>query len=574
MSEFFESGSVDNDDDDDSILAAARKYEAIEQTCLDALVCTENNEDALRDAVFKGLQEQDGIYFPDGANDNNCGQYRAMELKALFRKFGDEFNEDLSIDDKEPGLRVTTTSRPDLCVLSELPEGKTEVKFGAVKNGEGYTKELASRQALLYLHSLLCLFRVKLGIPVDMVYGFVICGPKCRDVGSNEYAVGLLILTSPQGLGDLFEGGQYTRAYKTSDSTGLQLLIHVFANGKVSNVETALPDQREKAKRAPCLFAVPRSLWKDQDDPNGRGLVLGGTCAMVFRVSSNKLGELLKEVSQSQLDGILWNTFLEDVEPLKDQADSEKPNDAHKLYVKVRTRDTTTHFDTSGFFHTYNALQKLRNRKRMGPDFSRGVEDFFTTYLVSPYGCDTFTLCIMADRGIRFDTKSVDRNKLHEMLRDLKVQIMGMAKVVFHGDVLYHNLVYNESSGSLHLVDFDESTLLTKKAPRRSFNYASMFPWLDALLYPNALQQEGESYTKVQFAASVILMVMLHPSKSYERLDNIKKLAEELGTLLGNSDRSDICWEGKREVPDDVKSLIEQLDRLIDDLLKTEYGTI
>jgi hypothetical protein len=86
--------------------------------------------------------------------------------------------------------------------------------------------------------------------------------------------------------------------YKTSDKTGLQLLVHFFTTGNVSNVSTALPYQREKRIRAPCLFAVPRSLWKDTDGPDGRELVMGGTCAMVFRVSFNKLGELLKEVSK------------------------------------------------------------------------------------------------------------------------------------------------------------------------------------------------------------------------------------------------------------------------------------
>jgi len=249
LSEFFESES------NDEILTAARKYDR-QQTCLDTFN-TENNEDSLRNAFFKGLQTQDGFYFPKGADENNCGEYKEMELKALFKKFGEQFNEDVSVYDKEQGFLVTTTSKPDLCVLRELPGGKTEVKFGEVKHGRNCTKESASRQDFLYLYSLLYFFRVKLGIPVDTVYGFVICGPKCQKLEGNEYAVGLLKLSSPSGLGDNFTGRQYIKAYKTSDSTGLQLLAHFFTNGKVSNVESALQDQRDQGKRAPFYLPFP-----------------------------------------------------------------------------------------------------------------------------------------------------------------------------------------------------------------------------------------------------------------------------------------------------------------------------
>jgi len=57
---------------------------------------------------------------------------------------------------------------------------------------------------------------------------------------------------------------------------------------------------------------------------------------------------------------------------------------------------------------------------------------------------------------------------------------VGMAKVVFHGDALKHNYVYNESSESLHLVDFDEGTKLREKIPRRSLNFTSDYPWFEA----------------------------------------------------------------------------------------------
>jgi len=209
--------------------------------------------------------------------------------------------------------------------------------------------------------------------------------------------------------------------------------------------------------------------------------------------------------------------------------------------------------------------------------FSVGLEDFFKTYIAPPFGCEIFTLCIMADRGARFDYKKVDRNKLHELLRDLKVKTMGMAKLVFHGDALVHNFVYNESSDSLHLIDFDEGTLETNKVPRRSLNFTSDYPWYEALLYPNALRRVGESYTRVQFAASVLLFVMGHQGDQGDgdqKLEKLQEKAEELGEILRDSDLSNMCWKDETAVPDHVKKLVQELDELVDGLLQTEYGNI
>jgi hypothetical protein len=120
---------------------------------------------------------------------------------------------------------------------------------------------------------------------------------------------------------------------KTSDKTGHQLLVHFFTKGNVSNVSTALQYQREKKIRAPCLFAVPRSLWKDTDGPDGRELVMDGTYAMVFRVSFNKLGELLKEVSKSRKkNGLHWVNFLKiEGEKWKEQAEGRMSRYAQKI---------------------------------------------------------------------------------------------------------------------------------------------------------------------------------------------------------------------------------------------------
>jgi hypothetical protein len=175
-------------------------------------------------------------------------------------------------------------------------------------------------------------------------------------------------------------------------------------------------------------------------------------------------------------------------------------------------------------------------------DLLASVEDFFETYIVAPYGSNSFCLCVMADRGVPFNPDSVVRNELKGLLGDLKVKIMGMTNVVCHGDALKHNIVYNESSRSLHLVDFDEGTVLLNKVPRRFLNSTAGHPWFGALLYPNALRQAAESYTRVQFTASVLLMLALHNSAGDETLDELYKKAEELGKWLDAEDSGDTEW--------------------------------
>jgi hypothetical protein len=144
---------------------------------------------------------------------------------------------------------------------------------------------------------------------------------------------------------------------------------------------------------------------------------------------------------------------------------------------------------------------------------------------------------------------------------------MEMTNIVFHGDVLQHNIMYNESSQSLHLVDFDEGTKIGKKVPRRSLNFTSDHLWFEALQYPNALRQSAESYTRVQFTASVLQMLVLHDSAGHESLAELIEMAEKLGNLLGAADLSDTDWKGETAVPEEVKVLIKEADKLVDGLL-------
>ena len=376
LSEFFEAG------DEGDIAIDAEKYVILEDV-LDVFADTSNLELTLRDAVFKELQKHKDLRFPKNADNN--GKYKEEDLKNLFQQFGEEFGEpNVTMQPKEPGLLVNTASSPDMCVLrNHAADGKIEANFAELKNDKDYTIGMALNRCFLYLHSLLYFFRVKLGIPMETVYGLILCGPKCKGINNTEYAVGLLKLTAPQRLGQSFVGAYWCENFKIDSSQGLQVLVHFLSAGKQSDLGAALSDCREKTKRAPCLFAVPRSLWKD--DTDSRKLMLGGTCAIVFRVSFQQLDYFLENAARPQ--DWKWNLFRAQVRRWKDNASQRASTTPQFIYVKVRTKDTTTHFDPNFFSNEFIELkEELKEKTESDSNVSESLEDFFKTYIVRPYG--------------------------------------------------------------------------------------------------------------------------------------------------------------------------------------------
>lgn len=195
------------------------------------------------------------------------------------------------------------------------------------------------------------------------------------------------------------------------------------------------------------------------------------------------------------------------------------------------------------------------------------MKDFFEPYVVAPYHCSSFCLCVMAAHGIPLNPqdKDADHEKLKELLHDLKQKIMGMADHVFHGDALMHNFVYDSYNSSLHFIDYNEGSRNDARVPRRTLNFNVGYPWLDALLYPNALLKVGKCYTKIQFAASTLLLLIPHGEDCH--MEELMGKAMDLGNLLKEKDVKGVEWYNEKEVPGKVMELIGKVDELVDHLL-------
>ena len=141
-----------------------------------------------------------------------------------------------TLSDSEQGLRVTLSSRPDLCVLQD-----DNIIVGEVKQ-LNYTTRKAADQASLYILAVLYFFRVTLGFPVDVAYGFWLCGPNCRDLKKGEYAVGLLHVVAPRKIGEPFRAYEWRETYETSNVEGVKVLINFFEERKENGVESSRSD--------------------------------------------------------------------------------------------------------------------------------------------------------------------------------------------------------------------------------------------------------------------------------------------------------------------------------------------
>ena len=92
----------------------------------------------------------------------------------------------------------------------QLPETQQlyEMVQGEFKHGVAYDINIATIQCFAYLYSALYWIRVVQGFPLESVYGFGVCGHKCRGMKSStckEYAVGFFRLSVPSHLGERFK---------------------------------------------------------------------------------------------------------------------------------------------------------------------------------------------------------------------------------------------------------------------------------------------------------------------------------------------------------------------------------
>ena len=538
------------------------------------------SEDAVRDDIYNALLDPRlGLHFPKNSRGGSTAgvvRYSESELKTIFRQHAKDKglhdgmkptrNGCIVVQEKEQGLLVKLTSKPDLCIIRG-----GEIVVGEIKQKPSYTIANGIRQCAVYCYAVLYYYRVILGIPMDRVYGFWLCGPTCSDLKPGQnYAVGIMELVAPQSLGDIFRGKQYVEKFHNSSLDGIKLLVNFLTQGRTASIVKT--SQIPVGDRGPFRFALPNGLW-GQDDNNDIVLVRGGTCAVVVKLKKTLLrGFLGEHVEASVVCEEEFQEFLENVDEfLKREDDRDRSMQSGYVFLKVRTSDTSVRF-AGGFKDIWSKIKKAHARQTISDDQRNAFGEFLDTYLIEPFEDNDFSLCVMADRGKPFEEhlngnfqeRHAHIQNLKEMLDHLKFVTKHLCKYIIHGDILLHNVV--NRGRNLYLVDYDEGVAATKHVSRRNLDLdQNNNAWLQAMFYPNVLRQFGERYTQVQLLA--LMFLSLYNDRPIEGL-GLTFFAElqTLGNRLLENDNEmhSKGWiAGKRKseesIPLDVILLIDTL---------------
>lgn len=526
------------------------------------------SEDSVRNDIYTVLlahQTAIGIEFPKSSFAGSTGgisKYAEKELKTIFtqhaKKHAKNEHMNYSVKEKEQGLLLKLTSKPDICIL----RGR-EIIVGEIKQKPNYDMSWAKRQCSVYCYGVLYYYRVILGIPVDRVFGFWVCGPNCKDLkknSNNKYAVGIMEVQAPTALGEIFTGKQYMDMYDLTSNDGLKLLLQFLKDGKIASIEKKLQVSIED--RGPHHFSLPSALWEQK----GFSIVKGGTSAMVFKLSTNQLVEFLRQNVTGTKDEEEWEDFVADK-----VTECTTTTGLDCVYLKIRTKDTSVRFNPS-FKKSWSKISQKATKPGITEAEREAFGEFLGTYIVEPYEDEYFCLCLMADRG-RPLQGLLATGKVRQLLRDeldrLKLNAKLLCEHIIHGDILLHNVVMDDDN-SLHLIDFDEGvisrpgTTLSRRYPV----FGGELNWFQAMFYPNSLRHFVQRYSQVQLLAFMYLA--LYAGESTEVWDkDCTSMMEELGTLLHSSaSADDNGWEyvkesGEAAIPSRVLELIEELWNLL-----------
>ena len=498
-------------------------------------------EKELQNAVFTDLLVNHGIPFPETSrssnetDENGNQKYSESILIKLLEELGKKMNqpETKNMQKIMRGLPVTTTSKPDLAPLDHR-NGTFEIRLGELKNAGNYEEEQARTQCIMYLLSLLYWLRTVQGIPVESVYGFYICGCRCSDHDGLKYTVALVKLSAPQYLGDELKAVCLSQRRGIDNPLPLQLLVHFLKEGKRWVMADQIPRITDLHRRIPSLFVLPTSLWVDDQD---RRLVEHGTLSVVFRITFRGLKDLLsgkkkphhfRDVTSTRE----WNEYCDLV-----CEKSREHGEGVWFYLKIRSKNASWNTNPMGPMHDVWDLLT-------GNGDAHG---FSWTYLgCPPFDARNFGLVVMVDRGLQI--KQIACFEMATLAMQFSRVIdaaLFLAEHLPHGDVLPHNIVYDEKKSVMTLIDIDEGVRkdsglhhVDHILRRKNMYRGDSDDWYIALLYPNPLRELAVLYTQSQLIASFLFLMgkVESPTKQTTELHlsvfvKAKKLGERLYTL-------------------------------------------
>eukprot|EP00797_Seminavis_robusta_P013160 Sro2025_g311650.1 n/a (426) ;mRNA; r:10966-12243 len=340
------------------------------------------------------------------------------------------------------------------------------------------------RQCAGYLWHQLWWFRTVQGLGVEQVYGFVICGPKCKDV-ENKVVVSLLILSQCAKIGDKFNLYEYRKSYDVDDTTAFNSLKLFVESQFDRKLAAAKPIPSDRI--CPGIMMIPQHLIVGPDGV--WNIVNSGTAALIFRVK-------VDDQNKQDVQTFLAEFALEPIERRElllcvKEIMSNKNNAT--FYLKIKTLATGKTWKENGF-HLIKAVKKAKVLQCLY------VQEWGRIYTSTPvFDSGGGIIILMHDAGSllhllgaedKLSFQSFCREFLSLMISTLTIQKL---LVLVHGDIHEANLLFNAQAKDLfklRLIDWDESgTLPMKRIVTNKIQEER---------YPEKLLESKEAYTKAQ----------------------------------------------------------------------------
>jgi RIO1 family len=421
--------------------------------------------------------------------------YAEKDTKSLLELYATKYLPEGLVDGRaqqrmkvaEPGLFVKASSRPDVGALISTARDETgvvtdsDISFGEIKNDDGCTARNAIDQEVCYLMLLLYWWKVFCGREVDEVFGFTVCGPKCRDtkglkrnlfgsVTNARYVICLIKLSAPLTLGGMNVATILEKRCDLGDDDGAKLLFRFLSSKRLWN---RIREKRQISHPCAAWMSVPVGFGECIAVERKWSLIENGTAALVFRCEgADGVRSLLTLVEESLMETFerYWYKYL------------NQCNDRNRIfYVKVKTRATDRNFNQ-------NPRDMVREAQSMED------QEIVKTYPVVPVQHERGYFVLMNDRGSRIDPETMvfDLDDFKAKYRSLWERTIAFSKAarLYHGDIAEHNLLI-DTEKNLVLIDWDEA----EPYPKSRYTEGNEEGTLRHL---EILRPEGTLYTEFQ----------------------------------------------------------------------------
>jgi len=366
---------------------------------------------------------------------------------------------------KDPrGGLVRTRSKEDVVFLNT----DSHVLFqGVFQNAQSCSIEGGVRKCAGYLWHKLWWFRTVQGLAVEKVYGFTVCGPRCK--GTNRTVLSLLILSSVSKIGGSFRLEEYRgvelndlRAFLKHKDFGNPFCAPYILSNRVCPGSMIMPNS---LLLRPPAAGGETPVWK---------IITTGTANLVLRLDLTNKKKAKDFIEQLTYVGFLDNFLFK----------RTVKSGENFIYLKIKSAACGYEWSKRDLLTAIYQVRSLVKLRAVKPNLTQNQSTFYTKAEwghfeewdasfpeICSYDIGSSIMFLTCDMGERLEYMGPQRPSFQKFCIEYMALIERTLFVethtkLVHGDIHEGNLVCDKY-GKLHLIDWDEATLY-KPIPRNA----------------------------------------------------------------------------------------------------------